>query len=182
MQYPKRMRQMRARAFALRDVFPDVLRGLPVAEEVMDMPVDMGPANVVTSAAGSGLSDELLREGWAAADKGMVAFGPWFNSLPKSTEGPHRAIVQPHRQAMLDKAKEVDAARTVDADTKPATKSAAGPIDPPTAEQVLERINAAKNLDALMVAADWINAITDTDAAEKLTARYMERSAEFEGK
>ena len=37
-QYPKRMRQMRARAFALRDVFPDVLRGLPVAEEVMDAP------------------------------------------------------------------------------------------------------------------------------------------------
>lgn len=36
--YPKRMRQMRARAFALRDVFADVLRGLPVAEEVMDIP------------------------------------------------------------------------------------------------------------------------------------------------
>ena len=39
-QYPKRMRQMRARAFALRDVFPDVLRGLPVAEEVMDTPTE----------------------------------------------------------------------------------------------------------------------------------------------
>jgi len=37
-QYPKRMRQMRARAFALRDVFPDVLRGMPIAEEVMDTP------------------------------------------------------------------------------------------------------------------------------------------------
>lgn len=37
-QYPKRMRQMRARAFALRDVFPDVLRGMPVAEELMDTP------------------------------------------------------------------------------------------------------------------------------------------------
>ena len=36
-QYPKRMRQMRARAFALRDVFPDVLRGMPVAEELQDM-------------------------------------------------------------------------------------------------------------------------------------------------
>lgn len=35
-QYPKRMRQMRARAFALRDVFPDVLKGMPVAEEVLD--------------------------------------------------------------------------------------------------------------------------------------------------
>lgn len=44
-QYPKRMRQMRARAFALRDVFPDVLRGMPVAEEVQDMQIgerDMG--------------------------------------------------------------------------------------------------------------------------------------------
>lgn len=37
-QYPKRMRQMRARAFALRDVFPDVLKGMPIAEEVMDIP------------------------------------------------------------------------------------------------------------------------------------------------
>jgi hypothetical protein len=48
-QYPKRMRQMRARAFALRDVFPDVLRGLPVAEEVMDMPAEryMGEVNEV---------------------------------------------------------------------------------------------------------------------------------------
>ena len=35
-QYPKRMRQMRARAFALRDVFTDVLKGMPIAEEVQD--------------------------------------------------------------------------------------------------------------------------------------------------
>lgn len=33
-QYPARMRQLRARAFALRDAFPDVLRGLSVREEV----------------------------------------------------------------------------------------------------------------------------------------------------
>lgn len=39
-QYPKRMRQMRARSFALRDVFPDVLRGMPMAEEVQDIPVE----------------------------------------------------------------------------------------------------------------------------------------------
>jgi hypothetical protein len=35
-QYPKRMRQMRARAFALRDVFADVLKGMPIVEEVID--------------------------------------------------------------------------------------------------------------------------------------------------
>ena len=53
--YPKRMRQMRARAFALRDVFPDVLRGMPVAEELMDTPAGnerfMGQADVVQSPA-----------------------------------------------------------------------------------------------------------------------------------
>lgn len=48
-QYPKRMRQVRARAFALRDVFPDVLRGMAVAEEVMDAPTEkhMGAADIV---------------------------------------------------------------------------------------------------------------------------------------
>lgn len=50
-QYPKRMMQMRARAFAMRDVFPDVLKGLPVAEEVMDTPKDMGMAEMVREAA-----------------------------------------------------------------------------------------------------------------------------------
>ena len=54
--YPKRMRQMRARAFALRDVFPDALRGMPVAEELMDTPASgnerfMGQADVVQTPA-----------------------------------------------------------------------------------------------------------------------------------
>jgi hypothetical protein len=39
-QYPSRMLKMRARAFALRDAFPDVLRGLASAEEVSDIPAD----------------------------------------------------------------------------------------------------------------------------------------------
>jgi hypothetical protein len=37
--YPARMRQMRARAFALRDGFADVLRGIACAEEVSDYEV-----------------------------------------------------------------------------------------------------------------------------------------------
>jgi len=37
-QYPSRMLQMRARGFALRDAFPDVLRGLISAEEAADTP------------------------------------------------------------------------------------------------------------------------------------------------
>lgn len=80
-QYPKRMRQMRARAFALRDVFPDVLRGMPVAEELMDMPTEkhMGAAEVVGAPSPpptpAAWPDDKLNEReakckeWAAAGK-----------------------------------------------------------------------------------------------------------------
>lgn len=37
-QYPQRMLQMRARGFALRDAFPDLLKGLITAEEARDIP------------------------------------------------------------------------------------------------------------------------------------------------
>lgn len=36
--YPKRMLQMRARGFALRDAFPDILRGFISTEEAQDIP------------------------------------------------------------------------------------------------------------------------------------------------
>ncbi|MFX6330765.1 transcriptional regulator, partial [Acinetobacter baumannii] len=50
-QYPKRMKKMRARAFALRDKFSDVLKGIPIAEEVMDIPTerDITPRNASPS-------------------------------------------------------------------------------------------------------------------------------------
>jgi len=41
--YPKRMLQMRARGFALRDAFPDVLKGLITAEEAQDFPTEDKP-------------------------------------------------------------------------------------------------------------------------------------------
>ena len=47
-QYPKRMLQMRARSWALRDGFADVLKGMQVAEEVHDYHTG---ANVVDGAA-----------------------------------------------------------------------------------------------------------------------------------
>lgn len=45
-QYTKRMLKMRARAFALRDAFPDVLAGMAVAEEQED--IDVTPASPQT--------------------------------------------------------------------------------------------------------------------------------------
>lgn len=42
--YPKRMLQMRARSWAVRDVFPHVLKGFSIAEEASDVPSE--PRNV----------------------------------------------------------------------------------------------------------------------------------------
>jgi len=44
--YPKRMMQMRARGFALRDAFPDVLKGLISVEEAQDYPDEAKPRPV----------------------------------------------------------------------------------------------------------------------------------------
>jgi hypothetical protein len=46
-QYPRRMLQLRARGFALRDAFPDVLKGLVTAEEAQDYPTPAAKAEPV---------------------------------------------------------------------------------------------------------------------------------------
>lgn len=46
--YPKRMLQMRARSWALRDGFGDVLKGLHVAEEIMDIDMKERPTGEYT--------------------------------------------------------------------------------------------------------------------------------------
>lgn len=55
--YAKRMRQMRARAYALRDTFTDVLKGLQIREEVQDYhmkDVTPGTASLVPAQNGQG--------------------------------------------------------------------------------------------------------------------------------
>jgi hypothetical protein len=52
--YPRRMLQMRARSFALRDAFPDVLKGLISVEEALDLPAptdQLPPARTTIDAA-----------------------------------------------------------------------------------------------------------------------------------
>lgn len=46
--YPKRMMQLRARGFALRDAFPDAIKGLITTEEAQDYPDENKPLKKVT--------------------------------------------------------------------------------------------------------------------------------------
>ena len=160
-QYPKRMRQMRARGYALRDVFPDVLRGLPIAEEVMDSPKDMGPAHVIPTSE-QGASDDLVTAARAAAAQGKASFAKFWNSTPKDIRPQLR-----HIRAELDQtAADFDAARTVE--TPPLQTPEPQPARK-TLDEVMGMLMAAKNLDALYVAGDWVGDLKDP-AEQKIAA------------
>lgn len=57
-QYPERMLQMRARSFGLRDAYPDVLKGVILAEEAQDIP-NGEPKNVTPQGRGNPLRQEF---------------------------------------------------------------------------------------------------------------------------
>lgn len=63
---PARMKQMRARAFALRDVFTDVLRGMQSAEEQSDI-IDMETGKIVGGPSASPRPGYVSRGAQAAA-------------------------------------------------------------------------------------------------------------------
>jgi hypothetical protein len=90
-QHPKRMMQMRARAFALRDVFPDVLRGVHIAEEARDMPVekDMGAAEVVDTPQAPAASKTESMRNKVAAKLGKAGEGVTLDSVLKAIEAAH---------------------------------------------------------------------------------------------
>lgn len=156
---------------------PDVILGVYTPDEIEEFkpPREMGTAEVVDARPEID-AEALIKEGWEQAAKGMGAFGPWFNAMPKMADGKQREILAPLRNEMLEKAKAVDAARTVDQPAKTTARTAEV-----TPADVLAKINAATTEDALNVAADWINAITDNQAVKDLNKRFDERLAEIRG-
>lgn len=169
-QYPKRMRQMRARAFAIRDVFPDVLKGLPVAEEIMYTPVrDMGPAHEIVPEA----SPELRQGAQEAAAKGVAAYQEYWTSITKEV----RKLLQGDHEANKLAAQDADKARTVEPTPDPAPAGAAVK----SFDEVMAMLCAAKNLDQLYVGGDWIGSIDDFDQQEILNAKFSEMSAKLGG-
>jgi len=182
-QYPKRMRQMRARAFALRDVFPDVLRGLPVAEEVMDIPSErnMGAAEVVQPPAQPKFYDaakfdanfpkwaETIRVGRKTADD-YITFA--------STRGEPYTEEQQVRLRAVKKAR--DGQDATDAEPKKdATKADGDGVITMTYAQVAEKLYSARNADALAEAGSLISAVADEQQRQELAGLYEQLAAEL---
>ncbi len=60
--YPKRMLQLRARGFALRDAFPDAIKGLITTEEAIDYPEKKEPRNVTESSNDTNVIDDIKKQ------------------------------------------------------------------------------------------------------------------------
>ena len=165
-QYPKRMMQMRARAFAIRDVFPDVLKGLPVAEEVMDAPRDMGEAKEVTAPA---IEPGVLEAAQSAANDGVATYSAYWKAASPETR---KAIGKDEHNRLKDIATAADKARTVEEAPPPARV-------PKSFDQAMADLVAAQNIDALYVASEFISDITDPEESNILAGKFDEMKAEL---
>ena len=182
-QYPKRMRQMRARAFAVRDVFPDVLKGLPVAEEVMDMPAErhMGQVERVEPAAPQpAYSPEQFAQllpSWRAAIAAgkATADGVVGKIKTKGTISPEQeaAIRAPAEQPVHPPPQQAEPVTDVQPKGEPEPQSI-------TEKSVGDKLHAAATLDALYEAADLIGEVTDAEGRARLTAYFEERQFALE--
>ena len=193
--YPKRMLQMRARGYALRDQFPDVLRGLPIAELVREA-VDMGRVEEVDQATGEiknkgnvppassagtradSIKSKLRRVTLAAviddadSSDALKAAGELASRL---TDDEEKKQARGHWQAKLnaEKAKGKDQPKD-----QPKDDTKQGPQDPAftvTFAEVASSIAGAErrgDRDALAAAADLISHVADPDQQKELTALY----------
>lgn len=172
-QYPRRMRQMRARAFALRDVFPDVLRGLPVAEEVMDTPTEkhMGPAEVVPQSPAHYPAAEFdknlpawrraIEAGKKTADN-LIAMVETKGALTDEQKAALRAIKPPQPASDVQDVQPKDEALTF------------------TYAQVAGKLTNAADMEQLADAGSLIGAVANADHRAELVTLYEQRSTEME--
>lgn len=172
-QYAPRMRQMRARAFALRDVFPDVLRGLPVAEEVMDTPTEkhMGPAEVVPQSPAHYPAAEF--------DKNLPAWRRVIEAGKKTAEDliamvETKGALTDEQKAALRAIKPPQPASDVQ-DVQPKDEAPAF-----TYAQVADKLSAATDVEQLAEAGSLIGAVANADHRAELVNLYEQRATEME--
>jgi hypothetical protein len=173
-QYPKRMRQMRARAFALRDVFPDVLRGLPVAEEVMDTPPEkhMGQAEVVTGTQPAAATTGNTLPDWTDAE--IDKREPKIREFYGKGKTAEDIIAFYSTKGVL-----TDAQKKRIHGLKPAANQVQDVAPKVTYAEVADKIAKAQDTDALRAAETLIDAIADPTQRDELIVLAERRDDEL---
>jgi|GEM_PF-501901 len=179
-QYPKRMRQMRARAFALRDVFPDVLRGVAVAEELMDTPTErhMGPVvEVKPTSWPADLFEQRLPEWRKAIEEGRAK----VDGIIKKASSKH-PLTDEQKEAIeaLDPAYVKPIGKGAPPAAEPPAAALAGnDVFVPTYASVSSAIHKAADMDELAEAGDLMGEVQDAHHRRELAAIYTKRADEL---
>lgn len=160
-QYRDRMLKMRARAFALRDQFADVLKGMAVVEEAMDTPEErfMGNAEQVQPAAIA----------YYPADQFSANLPKWKKVIQtgRKTADEIIAMAESKHPLTADQKTSIHAVKPAeDAETSaPAVTYAA------VADQ-LHKAADTGDMDQLDAAADLIGAVADLEQRRELAGIY----------
>lgn len=152
---------------------PDVLLGVYTPDEIEPAPRDMGRAEVLEPV----IPPELLQQSQVAAADGVQAYQKFWAATGKE----NRAILASVHDDNKATAQAADQSRTVE-NAPEAKKTTAETVAPKvTYATVMQKMIAAKNEDALNVAADWIGEIDDAGQRKELSAKFDELLAVIRG-
>jgi len=160
---------------------PDVLLGVYTPDELEEQaPRDMG-AVVLADEPANEWSPDVLALATAAAAKGASAYGAFWKSLSAAEQA--RLVKTPEHAANKAAALKADSARTFDTNSTAAAPASAAATGGPvvTFAQVMQKLVAAANADALDDAADWIGEVQDEVQRDELRAKYQARRDEMQG-
>lgn len=186
-QYPKRMRQMRARSFAVRDVFPDALRGVQIAEEMLDMgfaeqvqteriePPAAAPQKEIYPAEkfAANLADwRKIVEGGKKSPESLLAFLNAKNAATPFDAEQTAAILALKPRAPADVTDVVAKSAAPAPVAAPVAAPIAAPAQAVTYMQVVVMLERAKTEDELNRAAGKIDLLADPGEQSSLNAIY----------
>ncbi len=179
---PYRQMAWRAFWFAARDAAADLLRGMGGKEEADDMvrSKDMGPADEVKPEPTPYPEDQFQANlpKWREVIEGNRKTAEDLIQFAQSRSP--NTLFTDEQKATLRAIKPVKNATATDVQPKGEAAAPAADAGPAlTFAQVSAKLNAAKDMDALNVAADLISQVPDTQQQAELNAAYEARMGEL---
>lgn len=187
--YPQRMRQMRARSWALRDGFPDVLKGLHIAEEVRDRPEQPDAPQTMKLS-----SDMLAQQAGVTVEQPQIAHEP--AEQVQDAEIEEVAAKNDPIDTYVEEVREADELRAeLTAEAQQTLDDIDGPLDTDqaddgpdprqaTADRIIADINrAAKAIDLQQLRSREklnVEALPE-EISERVKIAYSAREAELKG-
>ncbi len=176
--YPMRMLQMRARAFALRDAFPDVLKGIKIREDYVGVPAqDERVVSNVSDAALAAPNAASRAKAKVKAKKETAKEDTEFEAIMSSIEGATdlealKELGQHARDVIKDKTQKT-LAREAWSKRRDVLSAALSPG--PDEAAVLRKFKDAKNQEDFDLASDLMLSLPNKEVADIVRKEAAER-------